>query len=105
MIYNHFGIFNIISKDAYQYSIFYFPAKHGLWRLQENGHIREYRKKEKPGLPPTLNPNSATTLMDNSHEDTIWNNYAHFLEGEGARLVDFCLQVKTANKKTHLKIL
>lgn len=28
-------------------------GKHGLWRVQENGMVREYRRAGKPGLPAT----------------------------------------------------
>ena len=61
---------------------FFHPAKHGLWRVQENGFIREYRKKGKNGLPPGLDPNSDEALMDNGHRATITHNYAFHLPGE-----------------------
>ena len=47
-----------------------------MWRVHENGYVREYRKKGKIGLPTGLNPNSQTTLSENSNLDTIKHNYA-----------------------------
>lgn len=57
-------------------------AKHGLWRIQENGLIREYRRKGKVGLRDGVNPNSKN--LDRNTMDIIKHNYGHFLPGEGS---------------------
>ena len=31
--------------------------KHGVWRIQDNGMIREYRKYAMPGLKESVDPN------------------------------------------------
>ena len=54
-----------------------------MWRVHENGHIRNYRKKGMNGLPPGIDPNSPTTLLDNGHDQTIKNSYSHHLPREG----------------------
>jgi len=58
-------------------------AKHGVWRLHDNGHVREYRKKGKIGLPTGLNPNSQSTVSKNSYTNTIKHNYAAYIPEEG----------------------
>ena len=40
-------------------------AKHGLWRIQDNGHIREYRKYGKDGLRDNLDPNDPSLSPSN----------------------------------------
>ena len=51
--------------------------------MQENGYIREYKKKNRHGLPPDVDPNAATTLQDNGYKQTITHNYAYHLPEEG----------------------
>lgn len=52
-------------------------GKHGLWRVQENGFIREYRKAGARGLDAGANINDASVL------ETLRNDYASFLPEEG----------------------
>ena len=58
-------------------------GKHGMWRVQENGFIREYRKKGQNGITENIDPNAATTLMDNGYKNAIYNNYAAIIPEEG----------------------
>ena len=55
--------------------------KHGLWRFQENGLIREYRKKGKKGLPDGVNPHDPNLTAE--QKQIIRDNYAPHLPGEG----------------------
>ena len=48
-------------------------AKHGLWRFQENGFIREYRKGSLPGISQDLDPNS---ILSEEDLKMINDNYA-----------------------------
>ena len=34
-------------------------SKHGVWRVQDNGHVREWRKHNHVGLDKNLDPNDA----------------------------------------------
>lgn len=52
-------------------------GKHGLWRTQESGYVREYRKRGAPGLPKDAD------LADPKNLDAIKENYASFLPKEG----------------------
>merc|ERR1719354_134924 len=59
-------------------------GKHGIWRIQENGMIRNYRKKGMVGIkedtdPNDLNPNSSDDKMK---LDIINKNYAEFIPEE-----------------------
>ncbi|XP_066912681.1 uncharacterized protein [Clytia hemisphaerica] len=58
-------------------------GKHGLWRVQHNGFIREYRKKGATGLPPGIEANSQTTLQDNGYQQAVLHSYSHHLPDEG----------------------
>ena len=51
-------------------------GKHGLWRIQENGTVREYLKKDAEGLAPNADLNSKENLA------TIENSYGAYLPGE-----------------------
>jgi len=51
-------------------------GKHGLWRIQESGLIREYRASGKQGLPEGSDISSQDNL------DTISSNYASYLPEE-----------------------
>lgn len=51
-------------------------GKHGLWRVQDNGTIREYRKKDTQGLP------DGTDLFDEANLATIENDYASYIPEE-----------------------
>ncbi len=51
-------------------------GKHGLWRVQDNGTIREYLKEGKKGLPPDAD------LFNKKNFATINNNYAAYLPKE-----------------------
>ena len=51
-------------------------GKHGLWRVQDNGTIREYRKKDAQGLK------SGADLFDENNMATIENDYASYLPEE-----------------------
>ena len=55
-------------------------AKHGLWRIQDNGHIREYRKPHKNGLQDTVDPNDPDLTQQNL--DIIESDYTHYMPGE-----------------------
>lgn len=61
--------------------IFFILGKHGVWRIQENGLIREYRKKGKIGLTKSIDVNSAS--INFNHRDIIKQNYAHYIPEEG----------------------
>lgn len=52
-------------------------GKHGLWRLQENGTIREYLRKGARGLAPSAD------LSDPANRAVIESDYSHFLPKEG----------------------
>ncbi|ACL58169.1 hypothetical protein [Methylobacterium nodulans] len=51
-------------------------GKHGLWRTQENGFVREYRKKGAAGLEKDAN------LEDPKNFDVIKKDYASYLPDE-----------------------
>jgi len=51
-------------------------GKHGLWRIQENGTVREYLKKGAAGLPQDAN------LMAKENLDVIAQNYSSYLPDE-----------------------
>ena len=51
-------------------------GKHGLWRVQDNGMIREYRKAGKQGIPKDAN------IFDEQYLNTIQNSYSHYLSDE-----------------------
>ena len=54
-----------------------------MWRVQENGFIREYRKKGKAGIKPGLDPNSPITLKNNDVKNAINTDYAAYIPEEG----------------------
>lgn len=51
-------------------------GKHGLWRIQENGTVREYLKKGAAGLPQDAD------LMAKANMDIITQNYSSYLPDE-----------------------
>jgi len=53
-------------------------GKHGLWRVQENGMVREYLRKGATGLP------AGADLADPGNLATLERDYAAFLPDEGA---------------------
>lgn len=52
-------------------------GKHGLWRIQENGTVREYLKKDGKGLPTGADLNASKNLA------TIESEYSAYLPEEG----------------------
>ncbi len=52
-------------------------GKHGLWRIQENGMIREYLRNGANGLRP------GADLFDARNLAVIRSDYSHFLRDEG----------------------
>jgi len=52
-------------------------GKHGLWRVQENGMIREYLRRGATGLPADADP------LDPANRAVIERDYSHYLPGEG----------------------
>mgnify|MGYP001436860973 CR=1 FL=1 len=52
-------------------------GKHGLWRVQESGFIREYRKAGAQGLEASADINDARVL------ETLQNDYAAFIQEDG----------------------
>jgi len=51
-------------------------GKHGLWRIQENGTVREYLKKGAKGLP------KGSDLFSAKNQEIINNNYSSYLPDE-----------------------
>ena len=51
-------------------------GKHGLWRVQDNGTVREYRRSGAKGLP------EGADLFDKNNLDTIVNDYTHYMPEE-----------------------
>lgn len=51
-------------------------GKHGLWRVQDNGMIREHSKKDTQGLP------DGADLFDEANLATIENDYASYIPEE-----------------------
>lgn len=51
-------------------------GKHGLWRIHDNGHVREYLASGEVGLE------AGSDVMDEALFDTINASYSHFLEDE-----------------------
>lgn len=51
-------------------------GKHGLWRVQESGTIREYRRKDAKGLPRGADPE------DPANVEAVKTDYAPYLPGE-----------------------
>ena len=37
--------------------------KHGVWRIQDNGHVREWRRRGHVGLDRNVDPNSGRRLL------------------------------------------
>ena len=54
--------------------------KHGLWRYQDNGMIREYRKKGKKGLVDGVDPHDPN--LTSEQKQIIRDNYAHHIPEE-----------------------
>lgn len=51
-------------------------GKHGLWRIQENGMVREYRRAGQQGLPVNAD------VFDKALQQQILQNYSHYLPEE-----------------------
>ncbi len=51
-------------------------GKHGLWRIQENGTVREYLAEGKQGLRPNAD------IFTAKYQGIISNNYSHYLPTE-----------------------
>ncbi len=65
-------------------------GKHGLWQVQDNGTIREYRKKDAQGLP------DGADLFDEVNLATIENDYASYIPEEswgGYKHQELCTRV------------
>ena len=60
--------------------VFIGEPKHGIWRIHDNGMIREYRKSAKPGLEKDVDANGDLTPHQLS---VIRDNYAHYIPEEG----------------------
>ena len=56
--------------------------KHGVWRIQDNGHVREWRRHGNIGLDQNVDPNSASLTPEQMN--IIAENYASFIPEEGA---------------------
>ena len=54
--------------------------KHGIWRVHDNGMVREYRKAGRIGLREGVDPNSDKLTDDQL--DIIRNNYGHIISEE-----------------------
>ena len=61
--------------------------KHGIWRVHDNGHIREYRKFGKRGLEDVdangnaVDPNGDLTRRQT---ETINDDYTHFMPDDAS---------------------
>ncbi|MCX4028641.1 hypothetical protein H0A36_13815 [Endozoicomonas sp. SM1973] len=51
-------------------------GKHGLWRVQDNGMIREYRKAGAKGIPQNAD------IFDKKYLTTLTESYSHYLPDE-----------------------
>ena len=51
-------------------------GKHGLWRIQDNGMIREYRKKSTKGISKDVD------IFNKQYLKTISDDYSHYLKKE-----------------------
>ena len=51
-------------------------AKHGVWRIQDNGHIREYRRYGKDGLLEKVEPNKAGLTRE--HLEILKSDYTSY---------------------------
>ena len=93
-------MFNIFEQTV----VFFGEPKLGLWRIQENGFIREYRKYAKNGLRETADPNDPNLPW--SDFEVIKNNYEHGFPP--SRLEAFysnsrsCLTVKPPGLVAHI---
>ena len=52
-------------------------AKHGVWRVHDNGHIREYRKYGKDGLRDNINANDGALSKENL--EIIKSHYTNYM--------------------------
>ena len=55
-------------------------AKHGVWRVHDNGHVREYRKYGKDGLRDNINPNDQG--LTKSNLEVIKNHYTSYMPAD-----------------------
>jgi len=69
-------------------------GKHGMWRLQESGYIREYLKKDTVGLP------AGSDVMNSGNLDIIKNSYSAFLSEESWSGYKYPEQEYTDDKTT-----
>lgn len=51
-------------------------AKHGVWRIHDNGHVREYRRYGKDGLRDNVDPNDPS--MSKSNLEILKSEYASY---------------------------
>ena len=51
-------------------------TKHGVWRVQENGHVREYRQYGKTGLIDGVSANDPN--LQDFQMKSIKNDYSHY---------------------------
>ena len=61
-------------------------GKHGVWRIQENGFVREYRKKGQVGLRAHMDPNNLKKFdvaTQRLYLKIIEENYASYIPQEG----------------------
>ena len=54
--------------------------KHGVWRIQDNGMIREYRRQGMPGLREEVQPNDLN--LSDRDRNIIANQYSHYMPGD-----------------------
>ena len=71
-----YRMFNIFEQTV----VFFGEPKLGLWRIQENGFIREYRRYAKNGLRETADPNDPNLPW--SDFEVIKNNYASYMPAD-----------------------
>ena len=62
-------------------------VKHGVWRLHDNGHIREYRKYGNDGLRDDKDPNAPN--IDAESRKIIEHQYTHYKPDEGFTLYKY----------------
>ena len=72
-------------------------GKHGLWRIQDNGMVREYRKKKSKGI------RKDTDIFDKKNLKNISEDYGHYLKKEG--LNGYKLPQNKIDKDNYLKYI
>ena len=58
-------------------------SKHGIWWVQENGRIREYRATGKTGLPEGVDANDPN--INDSQMKSVINDYKAFIPEAGVK--------------------